>query len=60
MSNNHKMNKLSLPELLIRVYEKSYSTLDFSEIQNQKAALQWAMRMLEQVNENTRRGTNAE
>jgi hypothetical protein len=56
MPNNHKESEpLSLAEKLLKAYERSNTTLDFNETDNQLAGLEWVQRMMAQLEENERR-----
>lgn len=50
-----KSQPLSLAEKLLKAYEKSNTTLDFNETDNQLAGLEWVQRMMKQLEQNERK-----
>ncbi len=58
MSNNHKRNELSLAERLLQVYERSNTTLDFSETKNELARLRWVEEIMKRLKENDLRANS--
>lgn len=58
-SDRKESEPLSLAEKLLRAYEKSQSTADFSETKNQIAAVEWLEKMMKQLEENERRAARS-
>ncbi len=53
--SDRKENEQSLAEKLLKAYELSNKSLDFSETKSQIQATEWVQRIMKQLQENERR-----